>query len=299
MKRCRVGRGDLRPIFALVSLIALIRPAAVSAHEPLFSLGPHTIYEGGIGIEFETEFALRSTLRQNGDKISDPKDQRAASLRFPIEVIYGVTPDLSLTARIPWVYRVFEQTDLGMRTRTTAHGLGDVSLRAKYRFWRRDRLGVQESAALVFGVKLPTGDDAAGLPLGSGAADLLFGLTAGHEGRRLYLFGDLRYRLATAREGDRFFYDAAIGFRPVLTGYDRPDLVLLLEMNGEVIQKDRHAGKTDFNSGGEMLWLGPNFLLSYRNLMLKGGVRYPIVRDLSGVQLAPDYEGVMAIEVHF
>lgn len=283
--------------------MAFMRPVVTSAHEPLFSLGPHTLYKGGLGIEFETELLSKSKLLRDGDEISDPKDQRAFRLVFPAEIIYGMTPDLAVTARIPVVYRALEQTISGVRTQKSSSGLGDISLRSKYRFWRRDRLGLQQSAAVVLGIKLPTGDDMAELPLGSGSTDWLVGLTAAHEGRRLYLFGDLRYRLNTEahnrEEGDLFFYDAAVGFRPVLTDYYQPDLVLLLEMNGEVAEKDRSAGTDDPDSGGETVWLGPNFLLSYRNLMLKGGVRFPIVQDLKGTQLAADYEGVIAVEIHY
>jgi len=287
----------------MVVLMALMWSAVTRAHEPLFSLGPHTIYKGGIGIEFETELLSKSGLLQNGDKISDPKDQVATRLVFPTEIIYGMTPDLSFTAQIPVVYRVFEQTISGVRKKRSSSGLGDIALCSKYRFWRRDTLGVQQSAAVVLGIKLPTGDDEADLPLGTGSTDWLFGLTAEHEGRRLYLFGDLRYRLNTEAdnrtEGDLFFYDIAVGFRPILTNYDQLDLVLLMEANGEIAQKDHRAEKEDPDSGGEILWLGPNFLLSYRNLMLKGGIRFPIIQNLNGTQLAADYEGVLAVEVHF
>ncbi len=293
--------GIIRIFFVL--FIIFMWPLAASAHEPLFSLGPRTIYKGGIGIEFKTGLLSKSKLFQNGDEISDAKDQAATRLVFSSEIIYGVTRDLAITAQIPVVYRRFEETISGIREKRSSSGLGDVSLRSKTRFWRRDTLGVQESAAIILGIKLPTGDEKVALPLGSGSTDFLFGLTAAHEGRRLYLFGDLRYKLNTEAnnrsQGDVFFYDAALGFRPVLTDYYRPDLVLLLEMNGEIGRKDKFLGVSNANSGGEILWVGPNFLLSYRNLMLKGGVRFPVVQDLNGTQLAADYEGVVAVESHY
>ncbi len=287
----------------LVVFFGFWGPTIVLAHEPVFSLGPHTLYKGGIGIEFETEILSKSGLMRDGEEISDPQNQKATRLVVPTEIIYGVTPDLAVTARIPVMYRTCKQTLAGVRIKKSSSGLGDIVLRSKYRFWRRDTLGVQQAMAMVLGIKLPTGDDEAELPLGTGSTDWLFGLTAGHEGRRLYAFGDLRYRINTEAnnitEGDVFFYDAALGFRPILTDYYRPDLVLLLELNGEVAQKDDLDGKEVPDSGGHTLWLGPNFLLSYRNLMLKGGLRFPIVQELNGTQLANDYEGVLAMEFHF
>ena len=292
------------PFFGLlVVLFGLLSPKMALAHEPLFSLGPHTLYKGGVGIEFETELRSTSKLLRNGDKISDPLDQKATRLILPTEIIYGVSPDLALTARIPVIYRTFEQTNTGDKTKKSSRGLGDIALRSKYRFWRRDSLGVQQAAAVVLGIKLPTGDDGADPPLGTGSTDFLLGLTAAHEGRRLYAFGDLRYRLNTEaddlRVGDVFFYDVAVGFRPILTDYYRPDLVFLLELNGEVAQKDDRDGAADSDSGGHTVWLGPNFLLSYRNIMMKGGIRFPIVQELNGTQLGHDYESVLATEIHF
>ena len=182
----------------------------VYAHEPVFSLGPHTLYKGGIGVEIEAEVLSKSRVLQEGDKIDDPQNQKATRLVLPTEIIYGVTPALSVTARIPIVDRRFEKTMGGVRDKDRSKGLGDITLRSKFRFWKRDTLGVQQAAAVVFGIKLPTGDDEADLPLGTGSTDFLFGLTAGHEGRRLYAFGDIRYRLNTEandlREGNVFFF---------------------------------------------------------------------------------------------
>jgi len=92
-----------------------------SAHEPLFSLGPRTIYKGGIGIEFKTELLSKSKLFQNGAEISDVKDQETR-LVFPTEIIYGVTRDLAITAQIPVVYRRFEETISGIREKRSSSG---------------------------------------------------------------------------------------------------------------------------------------------------------------------------------
>ena len=287
----------------MITAWALVWPVMVMAHEPVFSLGPHTLYKGGIGIELEAELLSKSRLLKNGREMDDPQDRKATRIIFPTEIIYGLTTNLALTTRIPVVYRTFEKNAASGKDQDRSAGLGDILFRSKYRFWRRDTLGVQQAAAVVLGVKLPTGNDEADLPLGTGSTDYIFGLTAGHEGRRLYVFGDLRYRLNTeangVRAGNIFFYDAALGFRPRLTDYYRPDLVLLLEFNGEAGQKDELNGGVDPDSGGRTLWLGPNFLLSYRNHMLKGGIRFPFLQRLNGIQLGQDYEAALAMEIHY
>lgn len=286
----------------VVTFFCFGKPAALMAHEPLFSLGPHTLFKGGIGIEWEAEVLSSSKLLEDGKTISDPENQKASRAAFPFEWSYGLTRNLSVTAKIPIVRRKMEKTINGSRKTVSSNGLSDISFRTKYRFWKRDSLGVQQSAAVVFGIKLPTGDEKAALPLGTGSTDWLLGLTAGHEGRRLYAFGDLRYRLNTKandlRVGDVFFYDVALGFRPILSEYDQPDLVLVMELNGEVARRDDEDGSLVSDSGGHTVWLGPNFLLSYRNIMSKGGIRFPIVQKLNGIQLGHDYEAVFAIELH-
>lgn len=293
----------IRSLLGLAALLfSPITVGTVYAHEPVFSLGPHTLYKGGIGVEFETKILSKSRLLREGDQIDDPEKQKATRLIFPIEIIYGVTPDLSVTTRIPTVERRLEKTTGGTRTKESSSGLGDIVIRSKYRFWKRDTLGVQQAAAIFGGIKLPTGDDDTALRLGTGSTDFLVGVTAGHEGRRLYVFGDIRYRLNTEAnditEGDVFFYDTALGFRPILTDYYHPDLVLLLELNGEVARRDDTGGIREPDSGGHTIGLGPNFLLSYRNIMMKGGVRFPVLQELNGVQLGHDYEAVLAMEFH-
>ncbi len=94
-------------------------------------------------------------------------------------------------------------------------------------------------------------------------------------------------------------FDVAGGFRPWLTEYLQPDLVLLLEFNGNWEDHSRLRGDRLAATGGFVGWLGPTALLSYRNWMLKTGVQLPIATDLNGGQERPDYRTILAIEYHF
>lgn len=250
-------------------------PLLGQAHEPLFGLGPHTIYRKGLGLEAELE------VEDDGIGIHN-------------EAIYGVTPDLAVTLVAPWVRR--EEGG------STASGLGDLTLRGKWRFFRRDFPGGQDALALHFGIKFPTGDEQVALPLGTGSTDFLGGISAGRESRRWYYFGDLRFRVNTETNGltrgNVFAYDAAWGIRPVKARYEQPDLVLLVEANGKVVGKAKRDGVPNPNTGGHVLSISPGFLFSIRNVMFKGGINIPVLWDLNGRQEGPKAELVLGVEFH-
>jgi len=271
-------------VIAAVILSVFSTSGSAFAHEPIFGLGPHTIFKGGVGLEMEFE----------GEKASGAgKVEREHVLTS--EIIYGFTVNLSGTLSIPYI---LERSSINQSS-----GPGDVSLRTKYRFWRRDGVGVQDSAAVVTGVKLPTGDDGKTPRLGSGSTDYLFALTVARESLKWYYFGDARYRLNTEgggglRAGNVVFADFAIGIRPRKTKYLRPDLVLIAELNFESRDRNELFGVDVADSGGTRLFLSPSFFYTYRNWALKGGIQLPIDQDLNGNQLESDYRYSLAVESH-
>ncbi len=97
----------------LISLLVLpLLWGTAQAHDPIFGMGPHVIYRGGV----------ETALDWHGD---DEGGELAA------ELAYGLTGDLALDLELP------------------ADGAGPVEVAGKYRFWRRDALRLQESTALA------------------------------------------------------------------------------------------------------------------------------------------------------
>lgn len=265
----------------ILTIVTFIPTYPAFAHEPVFSLGPETIYKGGVGIETEIEYEKSDSNRE---------------VNLHEEIIYGLREDLSLTAKLPFILDKKE-------TDSTSSGFGDFALRGKFRFYKKDYFGAQDKAAFIGGIKFPTGDEDEKPSLGTGSFDYLLGLTAGHESLKWYYFGTVRYWInaenGTTEKGDKFLYDIAFGLRPVLKEYYEPDLVLLLELSGEYRNKDTVSGVKDDDSGGNILYLGPTFLWSYRNWMVKGGIQLPVYQDLNGDQEDEDFRSVVAVEVHF
>lgn len=261
---------------AAMVLVGGVLPWSAAAHEPIFGVGPHTIFQGGVAIEVEGEFSEHEITNA-------------------YELAYGITPDLTVTSRLPLVYINEDDAD--------RFGVGDALLRLKWRFLRIDSPGAQDSMAIVGGVKLPTASTAGDRPLGTGSTDGLSALTYGHEGRRWYWWLDARYLLTTQGEGinrgDVFFSDAALGVRPWLLRYEEPDLVLLAEGNGRHIGTARTAGQDVPNTGGDIVTAGPAIFFTYRNYGLKAGVAVPVWWSLNGTEPDPGIEGVAALEGHF
>lgn len=145
---------------------------------------------------------------------------------------YGITNDLTLTLRLPFVRRtdireghlhngVPELHQLG-----DSAGVGDLGLLAQYRFL--NNRATRTEAAFLLGVELPTGDTSVNtaeggrfeteFQPGSGSTDGLFGLAFTKRIGSWSFDANVLYVLATQGAqktdlGDRFQYNAAVSYR--------------------------------------------------------------------------------------
>ncbi len=249
------------------------RPGKTFRHEPIFGIGPRTIWKNGFGMEVG---------------LDRDKSRREESWGFEYEVLYGLTADWAVTAEMR---QVLDRSGEG------GTGFGDLLLRTKYRFYRNDVPGGVFHAAVLGGVEFPTG--AGGL--GSESTDFFAGLSGAFEGRRWLIFATARYRVNTkgandVRQGNVFLYDVAMGLRPVKTGYYQPDLVLMAELNGQVFGEREVRGRRVAGSSGDRLLAGFGAWITYRNWALKPGMQVPVYTNLNGGEL--DYRIVLAVEFH-
>jgi hypothetical protein len=124
----------------------------------------------------------------------------------------------------------------------------------------------------------------------------------GRESRRHYFFGAVRYgvngTINKINVGNQFEFDAAYGIRPWKLEYLQPDAVFLVELIGNLIEKNSMNAQTNPTTGGKVFSIAPGLLFSYRNVMLKAGIKIPVLEDLNGVQETPDTEYVFGLEFH-
>lgn len=264
-------------IISQLALVVLFMSSA-RAHDPVFGLGPHVLFKGGVEIAPQVITAEKE----------DGRDTEAG-----IDLTYGLTGDWAAGIELPYVSKSGS---------TDNSGFGDIRLFTKYRFWRRDSLGVQQSASVLARVKFNTSAD--GLPsLGSGSTDGMFGLAYGYESRKWYRWASVRYRIngensVGLQNGNKLLVDLVGGVRLKRTSYDEPDTVWLLELNGEHTERSALNGPSTTNNGGTEWFISPGIFWTLRNFAVKAGVQIPVTSDLNGDQAGTDYRARLVLEWH-
>jgi len=272
----------IKRVISLISAAALslAMNSAVQAHDPIFGVGPHVLYKGGVELATELHWDKKGNELEN---------------ELGAEVVYGITGDWAAGIEVPMVVKADDGE--------SSSGLGDVSVFTKYRFWRKDTLGAQESAALFAKIISETGDEKRNPALGTGTTDGILGLAYGYEGRKWYRFASVRYRRngttdTGLRRGDKILLDLVGGIRPTPTGYLEPDTVWLLELNGEYGKRAELNGNEVANTGGTEWFVSPGIFWTYRNFAIKAGIQVPIYHNLNGNQEESDYRAKMVFEWH-
>ncbi len=264
--------------FAASVLLMLVTTATDIAwsHDPVFGLGPHVLFKDGVEIAPELNQASAGNNEVN---------------ELGVELTYGLTGDWSAGLVIPYV----DKTIAG----TSANGQGDLRLFTKYRFWRLDGPGVQQSASVALKIKTDTGNNA----VSTGTTDTLLGLTYGYEGRKWYRWAAVRYldngkNSTGLKRGSKMFFDLVGGIRPTQSSYLEPDTVWLLELNGEFSQRNELNGIELASTGGKEWFISPGIFWTLRNFAVKAGVQIPIASDLNGTQTKTDYRARLVLEWH-
>ncbi|MBL4711271.1 MAG: transporter [Gammaproteobacteria bacterium] len=246
------------------------------AHDPIFGLGPHVLFKGGV------EIAPQYDVDRAGDARLD---------KLSLQLTYGLTGDWAAGVDIPYVDR--------SNPTSSASGQGDISVFSKYRFWRKDSLGVQQSVSAFGKIKTDSGENG----IGTGTTDGILGLAYGYEGRKWYRWAALRHRFNGEnsngfRRGDKTLIDLAGGVRLKQTGYLEPDTVWLLELNGEFGMRDELNGAELVNTGGSEWFVSPGIFWTLRNFAVKAGVQIPIASSLNENQSKTDYRARLILEWH-
>lgn len=263
-------------LLILIALTGSLFSLPVQAHDPVFGLGPHVLFKDGV------EIAPEVNLRKKGDN---------EETEFGVELTYGLTGDWAAGIEIPYAKQTVNNS--------SNSGQDDVTVFTKYRFWREDGPGVQESMSVAFKLKTDTGDS----NIGTGTTDSLLGLTYGYEGRKWYRWAALRYRYNNEnnsgfRRGNKILFDLVGGIRIKQTGYREPDTVWILELNAESTDRAEQDGVELSNSGGSEWFVAPGIFWTKRNFAVKAGIQIPVTNNLNGNQAETDYRAKLVLEWH-
>ena len=212
---------------------------------------------------------------------------------------YGLTSKLALFAVLPIVNVNREFGDVS----AAEFGLGDAALFARYEVFRSDQPGRTLRVAPYAGVRLPTGRDG---KTGDGSVDVFGGVIATFANTQWVLDTQLRYdfnREADGFErGDSTRFDTSFQYRlaPGRVTKDTNAFVFgVLELSANHYKHNRLGGVTDPNSGGFQLYLTSGLQYATRRWIADLGVKVPIVNDLNGTALEPDYSILTSIRINF
>ena len=212
---------------------------------------------------------------------------------------YGLTSKLALFGVLPLVDVNREFGGVS----ASEFGLGDAALFARYEVFRSDKPGRTLRIAPYAGVRLPTGRDG---KTGDGSVDVFGGVIATLASTQWVLDTQLRYDLNREADGfergDSASLDASFQYRlaPGRLTQDTKGFVFgVLELSASYYERNRPGGVTDPNSGGFQLYLTPGLQYATRRWITDLGVKVPIVNDLNGTALEPDYSILTSIRINF
>ena len=244
-----------------------------------------------------------------------------------IAIAYGVSDDLTVIARLPYIERTniregeLEDGVPEAHVHGDSSGVGDLLLLGQYRFFQNDSTG----ASILFGLKAPTGEtgvkDKGGVRLfetefqpGTGSWDILVGAAISKKIGKVGFHANILYNNTTEGSrstelGDALSYNVALSYRLNREDHTHHDHThhhgdesgglnwdLLLELNGETRRKDKKSGVFEANSGGTTVYLSPGIKVSSRKGL--GGflsIGIPVRDQKNGKQTEPDTRIVAGI----
>lgn len=213
---------------------------------------------------------------------------------------YGVTENFTVSLSLPYVlqdnFREVHHHD-EVENQGAIKGFGDLSVLGQYRFF--EDAAAQIEVALLFGIKLPTGNAHEKTPEGerletehqpgSGSWDPMVGATVTKRFGNTSIDASFLYTIATGGSqdttlGDRFFYGLGVTYRPEAEiGEAAWDLIL--EVNGEHVDQTKVGGVVEQHGGGHIIYLSPGVRFNSPNAWAAYlSVGIAVLTDMNGAE---------------
>lgn len=196
-------------------------------------------------------------------------------------VIYGILDDLSLALFVPY----------NLKNRSGplhSSGVGDLLLQAEYGYYNLTYREAIFQTTVVGAIQFPTGSSIKNPPTGNGSCSYFLGTTFAYLTPNWYAFASPGALITTTRHGTKFgnSYLYQWGFARYIGPLSPPGWVfdLMVEFDGQYVERDRIDGKTDPDSGGNSLFVTPSIWLSSNRWIFQWGIGFPLIQNLNGKQ---------------
>jgi len=224
---------------------------------------------------------------------------------------YGINSKLALFTVLPFAQKRL-QTTMGSRQ---SSGLGDARVFARYTLLQRDGPGRTFRIAPFAGVKLPTGSSEntdvigilpKGVQSGSGTFDGFAGVVMTWANTNWQNDSQLSFQSngvkAGFQSGSGFNADTSFQLRiddQALGGGAPAYLYAVLEAGASFKARDRLNGIEITQSGGETIHLAPGLQLAARRWIAEISVLAPIVQNLNGAPIKPDFQTRIGLRINY
>ena len=276
-------------------------------HPPVIGMGAGI---DNVKIRFSHFYMNKSAFIDGNDSVINPTQKESTINKALIRIFYGLTDNLMLVSFIPYFDKKLELIDKrGKAIEKKSNGIGDIDIRAKYRFLKQSPGGPWLSMAMAGGIKFPTGEDdekqgnvllPPPLQSGSGSTDYILALFATKKfSKNLFLHSNAVYQICTKGAndyefGDKLIYNLSM-VRPLNANFD-----LTAEINGTHFDMNKAKGIKINTTGGDEIYLAPGIKYNpISTLNLELALPISIWRDLNGPQNAADWKIVAGVYYYF
>jgi hypothetical protein len=273
----------------------------------------------GAGMRITQRYTVLDSIYQGTTEHSNP-GAREEFWTTDITGFYSINEGFLLMANIPVrVTRgdgdVSTATDGSVDLETDSggdDGLGDISLLARYTFYRHHTLDSTLFLAFSGGVKLPTGatdartDDGdefldAHTQLGTGSTDALLGASFNYAKGRFAVSGNVlgaingegEFGNTDHRFGNSLNYDLTGRYRvfPSTIGQSPTQVFVSLGFAGEVRAREHEDGAAVYDSGGHTVYIAPGLQVNFtEHWEAELSYQHAVYHNLNGTQLGEDFK---------
>jgi len=205
-------------------------------------------------------------------------------------VLYGVRDDLSVFFNVPFAANYKDG-------RTHSSGLEDIFVQLEYAFYSTKTSTHTNQATVVGYATAPSGSTKKQPATGLGSSSFFLGATFNRMYTDWLFFTSHGVLLTTSFDrtkfGNEFLYQAGIG-RNILTIDSEWIFAWLIEADGQYTEKSKIKGRTDPDSGGNVVYMIPSLFVSSKKFLIQVGIGLPVAQHLFGSQKKNNY--VLALD---